>query len=70
MNNKEKVIVLQNQSHLVERWFQNKGFKADLFDIAMATDVMSDFVLNGMTKEVIQRFKTMDEYLDKKYKKS
>jgi hypothetical protein len=69
MNNKEKIIVLQNQSHLVERWFNNRGIKADLFDISMATDVMSDFVLSGMTKDVIQRFKTMDEYLNKKYNK-
>lgn len=69
-NDKEKTIILQNQSHLVQKWFESKSIRPELFDIAMCSDIMAEFIINGMTKEIINRFKTMEEYLDKKYKKS
>ena len=63
---KEQQIIFQNQSHLVQKWFNDCGVCPTLFDLALATDVMVDFALKGPEKEVIERFTKLEKYLEGK----
>lgn len=69
MRTKEETIIFQNQSHLVERYFQNCGICPSLLTIALATDVMVDFAMKGPTKEVLLRFEKMEHYIQEEKKK-
>jgi len=60
---KEQQIVFQNQSHLVSKYFTDCGICPSLLTIALATDVMVDFALNGPTKSVLERFEKMERYI-------
>jgi len=60
---KEETIIFQNQSHLVQKWFQDCGICPTLFEIALATDVMVDFAINGPSKDVQERFNKLDAYI-------
>jgi hypothetical protein len=60
---KEQRIVFQNQSHLVAKYFTDCGICPSLLTIALATDVMVDFALNGPTKAVLERFEKMEKYI-------
>jgi hypothetical protein len=60
---KEELIVFQNQSSLVQRYFNDCGLCPSLLTIALATDVMVDFALNGPTKSVLDRFEKMETYI-------
>ena len=70
MRSKEESIVFQNQSHLVQRYFQDCGMCPSLLTIALATDVMVDFALKGPTKEVLTRFEKMEAYIQEEMKKN
>lgn len=61
-------IVFQNQSHLVQRHYQNCGICPDLLDICLATDLMVEFGTKGFSKELKDRFDKMEIYLNSKYK--
>jgi hypothetical protein len=61
---KEETIIFQNQSHLVQKWFQDCGICPSLFDLALTTDVMVDFCMYGPTKEVKERFTKLSNYLE------
>lgn len=65
---KEQAIVFQNQSHLVQRHFDNCGICPELFDIALATDLMVDWAIDGYSKALKERFDNMENYLQSKYK--
>lgn len=69
MRTKDEIIVFQNQSHLVQKYFQDCGMCPSLLTIASATDVMVDFAINGPTKTVLQRFRKMDRYIQEQKKK-
>ena len=60
---KEEQIVFQNQSHLVQKYFTDCGICPSLLTIALATDVMVDFALNGPTKSVLERFEKMERFI-------
>lgn len=61
---KEETIIFQNQSHLVQKYFESCGFCPTLLEIALATDVMVDFAMKGPTKEVLTRFEKMQIHID------
>jgi len=68
---KEEQIVFQNQSHLVQKYFNDCGYCPSLLTIALATDVMVDFCINGPNKDVLNRFEKMENYIkDEKRKLS
>jgi hypothetical protein len=65
---KEEVIIFQNQSHLIERHFANCGYCPTLFEIALATDLMVEFVMYGYTPEIKKRFDTMEKHMASEHK--
>ena len=68
---KDQIIVFQNQSHLIQKYFSDCGMCPSLLLIALSTDVMVDFAVNGPTKEVLARFEKMEKYIqEEKNKKS
>ncbi len=66
---KDQIIIFQNQSHLVQRHFQDCGMCPSLLLIALSTDVMVDFAINGPTKEVLTRFEKMEKHINEEKKK-
>jgi hypothetical protein len=68
MKNKEEIIVFQNQSQLVERYFTNCGICPDLLDICLVTDLMVEFATKGYSPELKTRFEKMEVYLNKQYR--
>lgn len=61
---KDEIIIFQNQSHLVQKYFESCGFCPTLLEIALATDVMVDFAMKGPTKEVLTRFEKMQAHIE------
>jgi hypothetical protein len=67
---KDQIIVFQNQSNLIRQYFQDRGISPSLLLLALATDVMVDFAMNGPTKEVLKRFEKMEAYIIEETKKN
>jgi hypothetical protein len=65
---KEEQIVFQNQSHLVQKYFNDCGICPDLLDIALATDIMVQFAISGFSKDLKERFDNFQKYCNEKYK--
>jgi hypothetical protein len=61
-------IVFQNQSHLVERYFNNCGICPTLKDIGLGTDLMVRFATEGYSKQLGEVMDRFDEYIQDKYK--
>jgi len=68
LRSKDEIIVFQNQSHLVQKFFNDCGVCPDLMDIALATDIMVQFALYGYDKSLKERFDNFQKYVDEKYK--
>lgn len=66
---KDQIIIFQNQSHLVQKHFNDCGVCPSLLLIALSTDVMVDFAINGPTKEVLARFEKMEKYIQEEKQK-
>lgn len=66
---KDEIIIFQNQSHLVQRYFNDCNICPSLLTIALATDVMVDFAMKGPTKEVLERFEKMEAFIKEEKKK-
>ena len=62
-------IIFQNQSHLVQRYFEQCGICPTLQDIALATDLMVRFCQEGYTKELSDLFQRFDTHIQEQYKK-
>ena len=63
-------IMFQNQSHLVENYFNNHGIKPDLYDICLATDLMVEYAKFGSkSQQVKERFDKFQLYIKNKYNK-
>lgn len=65
---KEQSIVFQNQSHLVQRHFEQCGICPSLKDIALGTDLMVRFALEGYSKELGETMDRYEEYIQEQYK--
>lgn len=66
---KDEIIIFQNQSHLVQKYFNDCNICPSLMTIALATDVMVDFAMKGPTKEVLERFEKMEAFIREEKKK-
>lgn len=66
MKTKEEQIIFQNQSHLVQRYFEACGVCPSLMDICMATDLMVRWGTEGYSKELKGRFDNLDIYIESK----
>lgn len=67
---KEQSIVFQNQSHLVQRHFEQCNICPSLKDIALGTDLMVRFALEGYSKELGDVMDRYEEYIQKEYRGS
>lgn len=62
----QETIVFQNQSHLVQRYFESCGICPSLMDICLATDLMVRWATEGYSKELKERFDKLETYLESK----
>ncbi len=65
---REESIVFQNQSHLVQKHFENCNICPSLLDICLGTDLMVRFATEGFSKELKERFDAYDKYIVEQYK--
>lgn len=63
----QEAIVFQNQSHLIQKHFSECGYCPTLLEIALATDLMVDFALNGYSSELKKRFDNMETHMKSSY---
>ena len=61
-------IVYQNQSHLVQKHFENCGICPSLKDICLGTDLMVRYASEGYSKELAGRFDAYEEYINEQYR--
>lgn len=61
-------IIYQNQSHLVQRYFDQCGICPSLLDICLATDLMVKFCQEGYSKNIEDLFKRFDTHIQNNYK--
>jgi hypothetical protein len=61
-------IIYQNQSHLVQRYFDQCGICPSLLDICLATDLMTRFCQEGYSKNIEDLFKRFDTHIQNSYK--
>jgi glutaminase len=61
-------IIYQNQSHLVQRYFEQCNICPTLEDICLATDLLARFCQEGYTKELSELFSRFDKHIEEKYK--
>jgi hypothetical protein len=61
-------ITFQNQSHLVQRYFETCGICPTLQDIALGTDLMVRFCKEGYSKELSDLFERFDTHIQNQYK--
>lgn len=65
MRTKDEIIIFQNQSHLVQKYFNDCGICPTLLEIANATDLMVQYAMNGPKQELLKRFEDMEVYVEK-----
>lgn len=63
-------IMFQNQSHLIQKYFEGCGICPDLYDIGLATDLMVEYVkIGSKDKTLKERFDKFQSYITEKYDK-
>lgn len=62
-------IIFQNQSHLIQRYFEQRQICPTLQDICLATDLMVRFCQDGYSKELGELFERFDKHIQETYKK-
>jgi hypothetical protein len=67
---REESIVFQNQSHLVQKYFEQCGICPNLKDICLGTDLMVRFATEGYSKDLTDTMDRYEEYILKQYKGS
>lgn len=65
---RDEAIIFQNQSHLVQKHFNDCGICPELIDINLATSLQVQFVINGFSKDLAERFQSFEKYISEKYK--
>ena len=61
-------ITFQNQSHLVQKYFEACGVCPTLHDIALGTDLMVRFCKEGYSKELSDLFGRFEKHIQQQYK--
>lgn len=69
MREKDERIVFQNQSHLMLNYFQAHNIQPTLLDLALATDLMTKFAVEGYSQDLKKRFDQFEYHLAKTYVK-
>ena len=65
---RDEAIIFQNQSHLVQKHFSDCGICPELIDINLATALQVQFVINGFSKDLSDRYQAFEGYIEEKYK--
>ena len=61
-------IVFQNQSHLVQKHFENCGICPSLKDLCLGTDLMVRYATEGYSGELAGRFDAYEQYITEQYR--
>lgn len=65
-NNTSTQIVRQSQIKTVMELLKDRDIKPSLIELMTVTEVFTDYITNGTTKEVMDRVRKADEWLNTK----
>lgn len=65
----EDRIIYQNQSHLVQKYFEMCGVCPDLEDLFRVTDLFVLYVKHGKSESLDKSIEAAQKYINDKYKK-
>jgi hypothetical protein len=65
--NKEESVARMNQLNLVVNYLKQIDLNLPMRDIVGITNVMTDYVMNGYSKEIGTRLETIDNFIKKKF---
>jgi len=66
--NKDKQIIAQSTLKMTQEWANSCGYCLTLKDLVSVSTVLADYAENGYSKELGERLKKVDEYLQTEYK--
>ena len=61
-------ISRQSMSKLALEYFSMCGICPTITDVMKTTTMLEDYVINGYSAEMVDKFTKLDEYLTKEYK--
>ena len=65
-NNTSTQIVRQSQIKTVTEILKDRGIQPTILELMTITEVFTDYITNGTTKEVMDRVRKADEWLKTK----
>lgn len=66
MENKDKFIIRQSSLTRTIEYYNMLGIKPTMMEFLATTDHIYQYVVNGMTKEVIEKTKNVDNFIKEK----
>lgn len=67
MQNKEETIARMNQLTLVMNYLKQLNLNLPLKEVVAITNVMTDYVVNGYSKEIGNRLDAIDKHISSKF---
>jgi len=65
---KARRIARQSQMERSIEYFQMCSICPSLSDLIKTTTMLEEFVINGYSKEMLEKFDKLDEYINKEYR--
>ncbi len=69
MDNKDRLIIRQSSMTRAIEFYNLIGVKPTMLELLATTDHMAQYVSNGMSKEVIEKSKNVDKFIEHKQNK-
>jgi hypothetical protein len=66
MDNKDRLIIRQSSMTRAIEFYNLIGVKPTMLELLATTDHMAQYVATGMTKEVIDKSKNVDKFIQDK----
>lgn len=65
---KDRIIARQSMSKLALDYFNSYGICPSLADLIKITTMLENYVIDGYSKSLVEKFEAMDSFINKEYK--
>ena len=66
MDNKEKLIIRQSSINRTIEFYSNMGIQPTMLELLATSEHLVQYVENGLTKEIIEKTKSVDKFIKEK----
>ena len=63
MDNKEKLIIRQSSINRTIEFYSNMGIQPTMLELLATSEHLVQYVENGLTKEIIEKTKSVDKFI-------